>query len=243
MNKDKSFDGELIGVGRTHIVKVKDDKGGSPYIAQYEVRNGKVTVVNDTRYLENRCPHCGGRVIITSKGYFCENSLGKSPSCKFHCNGILSHRYIKPSEIDAYLGGKPVIIDGCFNSEGKIFSAILAESEKYGMTLTSVVGKYPGTDENVMVSPVAFNCASIGSSSEGGFRIWRRFKGYDITLQDLQELLTDGVTSHYAALNNPRGLRKMAYLRLSEDKRRVIADYETAEKELRELAESEKETA
>ena len=241
MNKDRSICGEMVGVGRTHIVKIKDDKAASPYIAQYEVKNGKVTVVNKTKFLENRCPHCGGRVIVTSKGYFCENSLGKQPSCKFHCNGILSHRYIKPFEIDAYLGGKPVIIDGCFNSEGKIFSAVLAESEKYGMTLTSVVGKYPGTDADVMVSPVAFNCSSIQDGSD--FRIWRRFKGYDITLQDLQELLKDGITSHYVALNNPRGLRKIAYLRLSEDKLRVIADYEKAEKELAKLEALEKETA
>lgn len=214
---------ELIHTGSTQVLKIKNGDG-EPYVAQYKVRNGKVTVV-DNEFLKHRCPHCGGRIIVTSKGYFCENNIGKNATCKFHCNGILSHRFIKRHEIEEFLDGNPVIIDGCFNSEGKIFSAILEESEKYGMTLTSVVGKCPGCGSDILVSPVAFNCASNQNPDGCRFKIWRHIKGYALTLQDLKELLTDGVTSHPVVLNSQHGMRSFAYLRLSEDKSRVIADY------------------
>lgn len=222
MEKKINGDG-LIEFGRTHLARVYGDNP-EPYIAQYEVKGGKVRVVPNTRYLEHRCPHCGGRIIITSKGYFCENSLLKHPTCNFHCNGILSHRFIRPKEIEAYLAGKPLIIDGCFNSEGKIFSAILEENEKYGMSLTSVVGKCPGCGSNVLVSPVAFNCECNQAPGGCSLKIWRHVKGHAITLDELDELLTDGVTSRPVMLNSRHGSLSLAYLRLSEDKKRVITE-------------------
>ena len=148
---------ELRQNGRSHVLTMKD-KVGKQYLGRFVVKGDRVEVVAEGLYLEHRCPHCGGRIRITSKGYFCENSLGKQPTCKFHCNGILSHRFILPHEIEAFLDGHPTVLDGCFNSQGRIFSAVLTESEVYGMSLTSVVGKCQVCGGDVLVSPVAFNC-------------------------------------------------------------------------------------
>lgn len=93
------------------------------------VEDGYIKVVAEAKYLEHRCHHCGGRIRITGRGYYCENCFGKNPSCMFHCNGILSHRFIQPHEIEAYLDGHPVILDGCHNSQGRIFSAVLMEND------------------------------------------------------------------------------------------------------------------
>jgi hypothetical protein len=150
---------ELLDNSRSHVIEFKDVKGGR-YLAHFELRDDKIVIVPEAKYLEHRCPHCGGRIQITSKGYYCENSLGKHPTCKFHCNGILSHRFITPDELEAYLDRHPTIIDGCFNSQGRIFSAILMENESYGMSLTSIVGKCPLCGDDVLVSPVAFNCCN-----------------------------------------------------------------------------------
>ena len=128
---------ELKDTGASHVMTFKDNKG-KQYLAHLESRGGEVEVVSDRIYLDHRCPHCGGRVVVTRKGYFCEHCFDKQSPCTFHCNGILSHRFIKPFEVDAYLSGKPVILDGCYNSQGRIFSAVLVENEVYGMSLSSV---------------------------------------------------------------------------------------------------------
>lgn len=212
---------ELAGVGRTQPLKFHD-RNGKQYLAHLEIDKESIVVVPEAKYLEHRCPHCGGRIRITSKGYFCENALSKTPSCKFHCNGILSHRFISAQELDAYLDGNPTILDGCFNNQGKIFSAVLTESERYGMTLTSVVGKCPSCGSDVLVSPVAYNCS--GTDADGNpyhMAIWRHVKGYDITLRDLKELLDKGITSHEVVLNSRYGSLSKAYLKLSDDKTHV----------------------
>lgn len=145
---------ELEDTGRSRVLTFKDKKG-KQYMAHIEMQDGKMAVVSEGRYLEHRCPHCGGRIKITSKGYFCEHYFDKGDACKWHCNGILSHRFILPHEIEAFLDGHPTVLDGCFNSQGRIFSAVLVESEVYGMSLSSVVGKCPVCGEDVLVSPMA----------------------------------------------------------------------------------------
>lgn len=216
---------ELCQYGRSRILTMKD-KTGKLYLAHLEVQNGRVEMVPEGLYLKHRCPHCGGRIQITSKGYYCENSLGKHPTCKFHCNGILSHRFITPDELEAYLDRHPTIIDGCFNSQGRIFSAILMENESYGMSLTSIVGKCPLCGDDVLVSPVAFNCCNHHQVGEPyHMSIWRHVKGYNVTLEDLKEILTYGITSKPVVLNSENGTLSKAYLRLSEDKTHIVPDF------------------
>ena len=125
---------ELEDVGKSRVLTFKDRKG-KQYMAHVELQDGKLVVVPEGKYLEHRCPHCGGRIKITSKGYFCEHYFDKADACKWHCNGILSHRFILPHEIEVYLDGHPTVLDGCFNSQGRIFSAVLVESDVYGMSL------------------------------------------------------------------------------------------------------------
>lgn len=214
---------ELIENGNSEVVRCRN-KFGEQYLAEFKVRDGKVTVEPDLKYLKRACPHCGGRIIVTSKGYYCENSLDRHPKCKFHCNGMLSHRFIRPHEIEAYLDGNPVIIDGCFNSQGKIFSAVLTENEQHGLSLTSVVGKCPECGSEVLVSPVAFNCSSNAHRKICRFKIWRHIKGYELTLKDLDELLKDGITSHEVTINSKNGMLTQAYLRMTDDRKRVVPD-------------------
>lgn len=216
---------ELSDTGRTHLLKFNDHKG-KQYLAHFEVVNGEIVVVPEAKHLKHRCPHCGGRILITSKGYYCEHCFGKHPSCKFHCNGILSHRFILPHELEAHLDGHPLIIDGCFNSQGKIFSAKLIENDLMGMSLTSIVGKCPICGDDVLVSPVAFNCCSHDGTSEPyHMSLWRHVKGHAVTLDELDELLTDGITSKEVILNDEHGSLSKAFLRLSDDKKRIVPHY------------------
>jgi rRNA maturation protein Nop10 len=221
---------ELCQSGRSRILTMKD-KTGKQYLAHLEVQNGKVEVVAEGLFLKHRCPHCGGRIRITSKGYYCENSLGKHPTCKFHCNGILSHRFITPDELEAYLNGHPTIIDGCFNSQGRIFSAILTENESYCMSLTSIVGKCPLCGDDVLVSPVAFNCCNHHQVGEPyHMSVYRHVKGHDVTLEEIKEILTYGITSKPVILNSENGTLSKAYLRLSEDKTHIVPDFNIGER-------------
>lgn len=216
---------ELENAGRSRILKFKDSKGHQ-YLAHIEVQDGKIKVVAEAKYLEHRCPHCGGRIRITGKGYYCENCFGKNPSCMFHCNGILSHRFIQPHEIEAHLDGHPVILDGCHNSQGRIFSAILMENDLMGFSLTSIIGKCPVCGDDLLVSPVAFNCCNheqVGDPYHVSF--WRRIKGHEITLDELKEILADGRTSNEVELMDEYGSLSKAVLRLSDDRKRIIPDF------------------
>lgn len=216
---------ELEDSGRSRILKFKDGKG-KQYLAHFELQDCKIKVVPEAKYLEHRCPHCGGRIRITGKGYYCENCFGKHPSCKFHCNGILSHRFIQPHEIEAHLDGHPVILDGCYNSQGRIFSAILMENDLMGFSLTSVVDKCPICGDDVLVSPVAFNCCNhenIGDPYH--FSLWRRIKGHEVTLDELHELLTKGHTLNEVVLNDENGTLSKARLCLNKDKNAIVPDY------------------
>ena len=216
---------ELKDTGASHVMTFKDNKG-KQYLAHLESRGGEVEVVSDRIYLEHRCPHCGGRVVVTRKGYFCEHCFDKQSPCTFHCNGILSHRFILPHEIEAYLDGHPMVLDGCFNSQGRIFSAVLVESEVYGMSLSSVVGKCPVCGEDVLVSPVAFNCSCHEKLGEPyHLTLWRHIRGHEVTLDELHELLTDGVSRNEVMLIDDKGSLSKAYLRLSDDHKRIVADY------------------
>lgn len=217
---------ELAETGRSSVMKFKDSKG-KQYIAHFEVQDGKIVVVPERKYIEHRCPHCGGRVVITGKGYFCENNLGSHPTCKFHCKGILSSRFIKPHEVEAYISGHPVILDGCYNSLGHIFSSVLEENDIYGMSLTPVVDKCPVTGCDVLVSPVAFNGRNPEYNPDEPylFSYWRRIKGHEITLDELHELLTDGITANEVVLNDENGSLTSARLRLTEDRKRIVPDY------------------
>lgn len=220
---------EMEKNGRSRILKFNDCKG-KQYLAHFELDGRIIRVVPEAKYLNHRCPHCCGRIVITSKGYFCQNGIGKKHKCRFHCNGILSHRFITPDEFEAFLDGHPTIIDGCFNSEGKIFSAKLVENETYGMSLTSVVGKCPVCGDDVLVSPVAFNCCNHHHSGEPyHMSLWRHIKGHAVTLDELNEILTNGITSKEVVLNSENGSLSKAYLRLSEDKTRIVPDYTKGE--------------
>lgn len=134
-----------------------------------------------------------------------------------------------PEEIEAYLDGHPTILDGCFNSHGRIFSAKLIENDTYGMSLSSVVGKCPVCGDDILVSPVAFNCVGHHQMGEPyHLSLWRNIRGHAVTLDELNELLTDGVTSNEVVLNSETGSLSKAYLRLSDDKKRIIPDFNTS---------------
>ena len=216
---------ELSDTGRTQVMTFRD-RLGKQFLGHFEYDEGNLNVVREAKYLGQRCPKCGGRILITSKGYFCENCLKEKPTCRFHCNGILSHRFITPEEVDSFLSGHPTIIDGCFNSMGHVFSAVLTEDEIYGITLSSVVGKCPVCGGEVLVSPVAFNCSSYQKCGEPyHFSIWRHFKGYSLSLKDVHELLTIGKTSGKATLYNAQGHISKAHLKLAHNKNGIIPDY------------------
>ena len=55
--------------------------------------------------------------------------------------------------------------------------------------------------------------------------LWRHIRGHEVTLDELHELLTDGVTKKEVMLMDDKGALSKAYLRLSDDHKRIVADY------------------
>ena len=94
------------------------------------------------------------------------------------------------------------------------------------MSLSSVVGKCPVCGEDVRVSPVAFNCSCHEKLGEPyHLTLWRHIRGHEVTLDELKELLEYGVTKNEVTLIDDKGSLSKAYLRLSDDRKRIMADY------------------
>lgn len=94
------------------------------------------------------------------------------------------------------------------------------------MSLSSVVGKCPVCGEDVLVSPTSFNCSNHEQIGEPfHFSLWRHIRGHAVTLQELQELLEDGITSHEVVLFDDKGSLSKAYLKLSEDRKKIVPEF------------------
>lgn len=121
--------------------------------------------------------------------------------------------------MEAYLDGHPLVLDGCFNGQGSVFSVILEENAVHGFALTSKVDKCPIIGNDVFVNPVAFN------SDAESFSLWRHIKGHEVTFDELHELLNDGCTQKEVVLNDENGSLSKAALRFSPDRKRIVPDF------------------
>ena len=86
----------LLATGETGELQMCN-KEGKPFIGKLVIKEGKVQLAFPPRYLEGRCPVCGGRIKVTGKGYACENFFKKDDGhCNFFISSTLCNRVITP---------------------------------------------------------------------------------------------------------------------------------------------------
>ena len=105
-------------------------EGRRCFQARFAIEHGKVEVELESHYLKGRCPICGGRVKKTSRGFACENHVGHKASCSFYILGIICNRKITDEEVEAFLAGKALTLDGFSSNDAFVFFHAPAEQAR-----------------------------------------------------------------------------------------------------------------
>lgn len=252
--KDRGLTQETIDLFSSHISIVRDKHNkyglpmiGFPYrepdcdkLVGYELRGdrgfkSKAAGTNSTTAMwVAGIPSALNNPGNVNRVYFCESAydamafyqanrakIDLARSAFISVGGALSNRQVS-SVMDHFYLAKAV---DCFDNDlaGRV----------YGMSLTSVVGKCPLCGDDVLVSPVAFNCCNHHQVGEPyHMSVWRHVKGHNVTLEELKEILTYGITSYPVLLNSENGSLSKAYLRLSEDKTHIVPDFNVRDKDV-----------
>jgi len=213
---------ELITEGRTRELQMVN-RQNQPFNASLVIKDGKVAIEPKSHYLTGRCPVCGGRVLKTSRGYACENSLLNEATCNFKMTGIVCGRNIQEEEMERLLSGKSEVMDGFISPQGKSFSSSLVVRKDGTVGLDSSVTKCPVCGGNILVSPFAYNCSNYSNPDVlCKFSVWRNVCGHSITKEEMRQICEEGMTRDSVEMFKANGLVYYKKLGLSPDKLKII---------------------
>ena len=178
---------QLIADKKTNVMRFTN-AAGNPFRARLALDGKAINVLFDCEYLSGKCPICGGRVQVTQNGYNCENSLRRDGSkCSFHINKRLCNREITKEEVERFLNGEKVILDGFYSSAGNEYAAFLELTEAGYVRTNSKVSVCPKCGGTILVGSKGFNCSNY--KMEGcRMRIPRRIAGHEMTFEDVTQL-------------------------------------------------------
>lgn len=135
----KSLDEEtvrkLLTQGSTEAISGFVSKNKTPFKAKLKLvtgEDGKKNITFDFEGIEPdvveevKCPDCGGRIVVKSFGYGCENYKADDPaSCKFAIGKIAQKSLTQANVKELLLNGATSTIRGFKGKSGKRFDAVL----------------------------------------------------------------------------------------------------------------------
>lgn len=211
---------QLLSEGRTGIMEMKNKKN-QPFLAMFIIEDGKVHLDFVSHYMEGRCPICGERVKKTSKGYACENHVGPNPTCDFYMMGIICNRKITDEEVERFLSGERLTLDGFSTNDGHMFSSTLQLNEKGSVSLESKITKCPVCGGEIHVGMKAYNCSNYKDKDHPcNFSIWRNISGHEVTVEEARQICEDGQTKEVLELFKEDGT--IYYKRLGLNKENQV---------------------
>lgn len=175
------------------------------------------------KIIVGHCPICNGQVLKTGRGYKCENAIGENPSCSFMLGSIICNRHMADSEISELLANNRILLDGFCSNEWKPFSSVLSIDNQGKTRIDAKVGKCPQCGGDVYAGLKAFSCSNYrNTEATCRFTVWRTYAGHMVSLHELAEILTTGITSSTAIMFAEDGTPYEKRLGLSPDKTQVI---------------------
>ena len=152
--------------------------------------------MDSKKTIVGQCPICGGNVIKTLTGYACEHSFGEKPSCGFFLFSTIGNRRLSDAEASQFLFDKKILLDGFSNKEGKCFSSILLFNQDGSVDMNSQLGTCPKCGGTLYVGAKAITCSNFKHpQAPCSFTIWRNTSGHEMTLPELEALITLGATA------------------------------------------------
>lgn len=153
----------------------------------------------ENKKVVGKCPLCGADVVKTLRGYRCVNSLGANPVCKFEFYAQLYGRTLTDAEASVLLADRRALIHGFVAKEdGKAYSSILRIHPDGKVGLDSKVGTCPRCGSEIHANSFGFSCRNFRKNDPEHccrFTIWHNIGGHDITLREVDEILSSGATA------------------------------------------------
>lgn len=170
------------------------------------------------RFLNGKCPVCGGAVMVTSKGYACYHNV-TDKSCSFRIAGILSHRKISIPEAEDFINGRQEVLDGFTSDKGILFSGILKRNDINGIPyVDSVVEKCPMCGGKVHAGPSFYACENFRNPTyRCTFKVYREISHHAVSVRELKEICHDGQTQKKVLFFKEDGTSFRSRLGLAEN--------------------------
>ena len=209
----------LLATGETGELQMCN-KEGKPFIGKLVIKEGKVQLAFPPRYLEGRCPVCGGRIKVTGKGYACENFFKKDDGhCNFFISSTLCNRVITEQEVENFLAGKKQILDGFCSKAGKHFSSLLSTTVEGKVMLNSTICQCPQCGGEIRVGARAYNCSNYSNEDvKCQFSVWRTIDGHEVTPEEVKQLCDKGETDEVIHFYRKDGTQFDKKLKLEDGK-------------------------
>lgn len=162
--------------------------------------------MESARTVIGACPLCGADVIKTSKGWRCANFTRENPSCGFIIPAVVCNRRLLDDEATRLLHGESLMLDGFCSNELKQFASVLS-LDKTGQTQVNArVGTCPRCGGEIFVGLRGFNCSNYRSPDNPcKFTVWRYYGTHEVSLGEIKEILTTGITSRPVKMYNDVG--------------------------------------
>ena len=213
---------QLLTSGRTDVMEMKN-KCGQPFQARFVIKDGRIELEMGSHYMKGRCPICGGRVKKTSKGYACEHHVGKNPTCDFYMMGIICNRKITDEEVESFLLGETLTLDGFSSNDGHLFSSTLRLNDLGSVSLESKITKCPVCGGDIHVGPKAYNCSNYKDKDHPcHFNIWRNISGHVVTAIEVRQICEKGQTKDVLELFKDDGTVYYKRLGLNSEHDQII---------------------
>lgn len=209
----------LLETGETGEIQMQN-KDGKPFIGKLVIKEGKVQLAFPPKYLEGRCPVCGGRIKMTGKGYACENFFKKDDGhCNFFVGSTICNRVITEQEVENFLAGKKQILDGFTSKAGKHFSSLLSTTVEGKVMLNSTICQCPQCGGEIRVGARAYNCSNYSNEDvKCQFSIWRTIDGHEVTPDEVKQLCDKGETDEVLHFYRKDGSQFDKKLKLEDGK-------------------------
>ena len=167
-----------------------------------------------------QCPVCGGNVVKTLKGYACENSFGDHPACGFFLHSTVGNRRFSDDEAAKFLFEKKILLDGFASKENKIFTSLLLFNTDGTVNMTYQIGKCPKCGQGTLyVGSRSISCSNYRHpEAPCNFTIWRNIGGHELTLSELESLISIGTTAEQVDTYDLQGNSSKHRFGLNENK-------------------------
>ena len=196
---------KLAEEGHTDIMRFYGFPKRNPFKAQLRLaENGGVELFFPAKYLDVKCPVCGGRIKETDQGWGCENWWNTDPEhkCKVFIPRHLSGRTMTENEVTDFFSGKTNILRGFVaekqNDNGitKIYYDSIMALKDDKVVFTSKVGRCPSCGGDILIAKNCFRCENCkkGHTEGCSFHLPRVFSSHTLTYDDIQQLLTQRKT-------------------------------------------------